>query len=116
MRTANAMGPARSPTVLLTPSPFSANVEAHWLTDCSHAPAQTIISIRIQKILLEKSALMVSPVSFSGVRGAMGTFANTNVFKRGITAHIRAIAFQLPMPKILKYMVEHKTTPTWPQQ
>ena len=108
MRTANAMGPARSPTVLLTPSPFSANVEAHWLTDCSHAPAQTIISIRIQKILLEKSALMVSPVSFSGVRGAMG--------KREITAHIRAIAFQLPMPKILKYMVEHKTTPTWPQQ
>ena len=39
---ANAQGPIRSPTVLDTPSPFSANRDAHWHMDCSEAPAQII--------------------------------------------------------------------------
>ena len=30
MQTANAHGPAKSPIVLETPSPASANAEAHW--------------------------------------------------------------------------------------
>ena len=40
---ANDMGPARSPMVLEMPRPFSAKVDAHWLTACSLAPAQTIM-------------------------------------------------------------------------
>ncbi len=60
---AKDIGPARSPIVLLTPRPCSANVEAHWLTACSLAPAQSIISIITQKTFRVKSCFRVSPVS-----------------------------------------------------
>ena len=63
MSAANAIGPARSPTVLLTPRPFSAKIDAHWLTACSLAPAHSIMSIRIQKIFFVNSSRSVSPVS-----------------------------------------------------
>ena len=49
MSMANAIGPARSPTVLETPSPCSAKADAHWLTACSDAPAQSIIRKNTQK-------------------------------------------------------------------
>ena len=55
IRKANAIGPARSPTALLTPSPRSANADAHCPTACSLAPAHTIMSINIQKSRLRKS-------------------------------------------------------------
>ena len=48
MKKAKAQGPRRSPTVLLTPSPSSANREDHWLTACSDAPAHIISRKRTQ--------------------------------------------------------------------
>ena len=39
IRIEKSMGPARSPTVFVSPSAFSAKVEAHWLTACSLEPA-----------------------------------------------------------------------------
>ena len=116
MRRAKDMGPARSPTVLLTPRPLSAKVEAHWLTACSLAPALSIIRKRIQKIFMEKSCFMVSPVSPSSMMGAMGVRAKTRVLRIGTMAQIRASSFQLEIPASLKKMVEISTTPIWPQQ
>ena len=49
---ANAIGPARSPTVFDTPSPCSAKADDHWLTACSDAPAQSIITIKSQNTRL----------------------------------------------------------------
>ena len=116
MRMANAIGPARSPMVLLIPKLFSARVDAHWLTACSLAPAQSIISIRTQKIFFLKSSTIVRPVSPSSSNGAIGTLVKRIPFKIGINDHVSAIYFQFAMPKILKNSVERSTTPTCPQQ
>ena len=110
------MGPARSPIVLLIPKLFSARVEAHWLTACSLAPAQSIINIRTQKIFFLKSSPIVSPFSPSSSSGAMGTLVKKIPFAMGINAHTSAIYFQFAIPKIRKNNVERSTTPTCPQQ
>ena len=68
IKKANDIGPARSPTVLLTFRPSSAKVDAHWLTACSLAPAQVIISITTQNIFMEQSSLIESPFSPSSCR------------------------------------------------
>lgn len=47
IRTANAIGPMRSPTVFDTLRPVSANVEAHWLIAISLAPEQIIMITEI---------------------------------------------------------------------
>ena len=95
MSTAKDMGPARSPTVLLTPRPFSAKVDAHWLTACSLAPAHSIISINIQNIFCFARSFMVSPFSPSSISGAIGTFVNTRLLQSGTSAQITARIFQL---------------------
>ena len=53
---AKAIGPARSPTVFDTPSPCSAKADDHWLTACSDALAQSIISMKSQNTRLLTSA------------------------------------------------------------
>ena len=106
MRIANAIGPARSPAVLEMPSPFSAKVDAHWLTACSLAPAQIIMISRIQNILMPNSSLSRSPLSPSSINLAIGTLANTKALQIGITAHTAANTFQFSIPNTQKKRVE----------
>ena len=49
IKKAKAQGPKRSPIVFETPSPASANAEAHWLMESSLAPAHIITTPNIQK-------------------------------------------------------------------
>ena len=99
-----------------TPSPCSANVDAHWLTACSLAPAHVIISIRIQKTrLLQRSRILI-PSSDSSTSGAIGTRVKITPLTIGTTAQTHARIFQFPIPNSLKNRVEINTTPTWPQQ
>ena len=49
MVAANRQGPTRSPTVLVKPSAASANADAHWPMEFSHAPTQTISKVASQK-------------------------------------------------------------------
>ena len=114
--TANARGPARSPAVLEIPSPFSAKVEAHWLTDCSPAPAHTIMTIRTQNSLLLNRPFSPIPFSPSSISGAMGTLVKTNALPSGRSAQISARILQFPIPAILKNSVDISTTPAYPQQ
>ena len=60
MHTANRQGPSRSPTVLFTPSPSSANADAHWLTASSAAPAQAMSTANNQKERVFRSCGMRS--------------------------------------------------------
>ena len=110
--TAKAIGPARSPTALLTPSPCSAKVDAHWLTDCSAAPAHSIITRNSQNILSANNARTLFPFSPSATSEAIGTRANTKPFTSGITAHTSARIFQFSTPNAPKNAVESSTTPT----
>ena len=123
----NTVGPVRSPSALLTPSPFSAKVEAHWLTACSLAPAQTIISMMTQNMPERNSSPTDIPFSPSSTSGARGTFRKKMPFvtgsrrkairfPRGISAQSRAITFQLSTPNRVKNAVDRSTTPTCPQQ
>ena len=102
MSTEKSMGPARSPTVFETPRPFSAKVEAHWLTACSLAPEQSIRSMNIQNILLPSSCLNERPVSPSSISGAIGTRIKFRALTIGTTAQIRARYFQLAVVNIEK--------------
>ena len=64
MAAAKAIGPARSPTVFDTPRPCSAKAEDHWLTACSAAPAQSIMSMKTQNSFFRHSSRSGSaPVS-----------------------------------------------------
>ena len=110
------MGPARSPTALLTPSPFSANVDAHCPTACSEAPAQTIMSMKIQNILLRKSPEKPIPSSPLPGRVYIGATAKITRLNTGTAAHASASSFQLSVPNSAKNTVETSTTPTCPQQ
>ena len=112
IRIANNIGPARSPIVLLTCSPFSAKVEAHWLTACSHAPAQTINNISTQNTFLQTKSFNLRLVSFSAMRGAIGTLVKAIVLTIGMKAQKIARNFQLCMPNMAKNKVESRTTPT----
>ena len=96
---ANAIGPARSPAVLPMPSAFSAKVEAHWLTACSLAPAQSIRSSSTQKIFLVSRLRSASPPRPSSSKEAIGTRRKTTAFTAGRTAQISARTRQLPVPK-----------------
>ena len=50
-------------TIKATYSPFSANVDAHWLTACSDAPAQSIIAIKSQNTFTRNSSEIDIPLS-----------------------------------------------------
>ena len=110
------MGPVRSPSALLTPSPFSAKVEAHWLTACSLAPAQTIISMMTQNMPERNSSMAVIPFSPSSTSGARGTFRKKIPFATGSSAQISASTRQLPLPYTARNRVDNITTPALPQQ
>ena len=101
---------------MLTPRPFSAKVDAHWLTPCSLAPAHTIISRNTQNTFRRASSPMVMPRCPSSNSGAMGTRVKAIMFPRGISAQTSASTRQWPTPNKAKNTVDTSTTPTWPQQ
>ena len=72
MKTANIQGPKRSPSVLETFSPDSANADAHWLTAISVLPAQSIRSTKNQTLRVFASAEIFMP-SPSATGEKMGT-------------------------------------------
>ena len=113
---AKAIGPARSPTVLLTPSACSANVEAHWLTACSLAPAHSIISKNTQNTLRRNSAGSAPPGWPSAGSVHSGTRANARPLATGSTAQARASHFHCAVPATAKNSVDTRTTPICPQQ
>ena len=98
------------------PSAFSTNADAHWLTDCSLAPAQHIISKNPQNAFCFISSFKESPFSSSLISGAIGTFRNVNPFITGTAAQTSASIFQLSIPNTLKNIVDITTTPAVPQQ
>ena len=84
---------------MLTPSPLSAKVEAHWLTACSLAPAQSIITMSTQKILFLHKSGTVIPVSPSATSAAMGVLAKIKTLHMGTIVQIQANILQFPTPK-----------------
>lgn len=106
------MGPARSPAVLGIFSPCSAKADAHWLTACSLAPAQSIIVSRIQNRGREKSSFQFIFCWPSSIREAIGTRAKARLLQSGSAAQRRARIFQRSVPKKQKKRVERRTTPT----
>ena len=83
-------GPARSPTVLDTPSADSAKALAHWEMESSLAPAQAISSRNSQNRGVRNSCPRERPDSPSGVRVARGTWVNTRALTRGSRAQSMA--------------------------
>ena len=88
--TAKVMGPARSPMALEIPRPFSIKADAHWLTACSLAPAQSMRITMIQKVPRERRDLTESPSPRSSFREIMGARQNAKKFAKGTTAHKKA--------------------------
>ena len=72
--TANMQGPARSPTVLDSPSADSAKADAHWAIDSSEAPEHTISTQASQKKGVANSLPMDMPLP-SSTRCSMGQVA-----------------------------------------
>ena len=95
IRSAKIVGPARSPITLEMPSPFSANDDAHSLTPCSHAPAQTIRTASSQNVRDENSARGFKPCSPSAISGVIGVFRKISPFAIGRSAHSGARIRQL---------------------
>ena len=94
MNTANAQGPARSPTVLDTFRPDSAKAEAHWLIPSSLAPEQIISSANSQKSFCFIRSLIGSP-SPSSTSLRTGTNRKKTALQAGSTAHRQASRRQL---------------------
>ena len=106
------MGPARSPMVLDTPNPRSAKADAHWLTACSLAPEQIIISTISQNSLLLASSFQLMRFSPSLIKGHRGTMLNAMATTVGRIAQISAIFRQFSMPNTQKNRVDTSTTIT----
>lgn len=115
IRTANAIGPARSPIVFETPSAVSAKVDAHWLIASSAAPEQIIRTIAIMKILF-----LNSEPDFLSAGSSLGSIIGTrqkNIpLKIANTAHTIVSMRQFSLPKAAKKIVDNAITPTVPQQ
>ena len=116
IRAANAIGPARSPIVLLMPSSCSANAEAHWLTACSEAPAHNIIIIIMKNIFLLNNWRRLNPVSPFLCKEYIGADAKRQAFIIGTIDHIRVSIFQFTIPNNAKKTEETITTSIQPQQ
>ena len=112
IRAANIIGPSTSPKAFVIPRAFSANADAHWLTDCSLAPAHIIISIRIRNSLMEKSFFKERPVSPSLIGDGTGMKMNIIPISMGKNAQRIASCLQFAIPKTKKNKVEKSTTPT----
>jgi hypothetical protein len=116
MSTAKAHGPARSPTVLDTCSPDSANAEAHWHTACSEAPAQSMSSMSSQNARRRTSCRSGIAGVSSPVSEPIGTVRKKTPFAAGSAAQRSASVRQCAMPASRKKSVEASTTNTSPQQ
>ena len=116
IRIEKSMGPARSPTVFVSPSAFSAKVEAHWLTACSLEPAQSMSTMNIQKAFVLSISFIESFSSSSPTTGAIGTRVNITALTIGRIAHISDIIFQLSVENRAKNRVDMPTAATLPQQ
>ena len=108
---AKKSGPVRSPTVLLTPSPRSAKAEAHWLTACSHEPAQSMSSISTQNSRMPNRRRTGTPSTGSSASEGMGTVMKKTRLASGTSAQMTAMIRQCAMPKMAKKAVEISTTP-----
>ena len=111
----NIHGPAKSPIVLETLSPDSANADAHWLMACSEAPAQTNMNANSQNTRFPASSPMLIPPP-SSTRERMGTLAKTSALTAGTAAHKSASIRQFPTPATVKNRVDPRTTEAAPQQ
>ena len=111
---ANIKGPIRSPTVLETLSPLSANADAHWLIATSAAPPVIIIIIKTHMILCLKSAARPSPAASS--EWLMGTCVKNTALTSGSIAQSIDKMRQLDMPNMLKNTVDTSITKAVPQQ
>ena len=115
IRMAKRQGPSRSPSVLLTPSPLSAKVDAHWLMDCSAAPESAISATNSQNVG-ERTSFFTGMLSPSAAGEGTGTNANKMAFKRGRHAQMRHKILQCSEPNAAKNAVEKATTAADPQQ
>ena len=117
MAAANIHGPRRSATCLLTPSSVSAKKLAHWLIDCSAAPAQSMRSMKTHKILTVNSLPSGSGSSWLlSFSWAIGTKMQNTKLTSGRIAHRQQMTLQFPTPNILKNSVVTTTISTCPQQ
>ena len=116
MNMANAAGPARSPMVLETPRPDSANVLAHWLMPCSEAPAHSIMMKNTVNSGLRTSSPSFIEAVPSGRMSGIGEVANSTIPTIGTMAHRQAITGQASRLASAKNSVEIATVPTCPQQ
>ncbi len=115
INTAKAHGPSKSPIVFETPSPVSANADAHWLIASSLAPAQ-IITMHISQKVGFFIIFPNLPFPFSSSRVLIGTNINKNVLTKGIRAQATARIRQFCIPAKRKKSVENRTTAAHPQQ
>lgn len=115
MKAANRQGPARSPTVLETPSADSVKAEAHWAIVASEAPEQTISSTMAHSSGCRSSRPGDRP-SPSATKRPMGQVRNRKTLTSGTSAHSSASTRQRPTPNTAKNSVEPRMTPTAPQQ
>ena len=115
MHTANRQGPSRSPTVLFTPSPSSANADAHWLTASSAAPAQAMSTANSQKERVFRSCGIAQRLPlFHGTEEGHETEVD-GVQKRDRRPDAGEDE-PISMPANTKKRVDSPTTPTCPQQ
>lgn len=112
---ANRHGPARSPTVLDTPTADSVKADAHCAIVTSDAPEQTISIIISQKIGVFKSPpmLMLLP---SSTNRSIGQLIKLKVLHNGTSAQINVSIFQFSIPNTAKKKVEPRITHIAPQQ
>ena len=115
MKRAKRPGPARSPTVLETPSADSVKAEAHWAIVASDAPEQTI-SIIISQNSGSPSRSRTRMLSPSSTSRSIGQLTKLKALQSGISAKRIVRIFQCSMPTSAKKRVEPTITPSAPQQ
>lgn len=113
--TANIQGPRRSPTVFETPSPLSANIDAHCATASSAAPEHVIRTIKSQKSD-EENSFPVPSLSPSSLSDIMGTKQNITVVTSGTSVHNTVSIRQFSVPNTAKNSDDSAITITLPQQ
>ena len=112
---ANAHGPKRSPSVLETFSPSSANREAHCDMASSDAPAHTMTAKKSQNAPLRNSC-PIGTASPSSTSLRKGTRALKNRLHSGTSIQQSGRIRQFSTPASRKYRVERATTPICPQE
>jgi hypothetical protein len=116
MHKANRQGPSRSPTALSTPSPCSANNDAHWFIEISEPAAQNIMPPSTQNTGWEKRERSDVPSVRPSSMLTIGTRRNRNASQRGNNAQNQATTGQASSPSRWNSREEMPMTSTIPQQ